>query len=88
MLQCSSYKSSSSQAASLLAGGELSVVPKSQLEADLEQEEVLDLQPDEEVNIKQEEEEDFQDVEAVMAVSVQFCFIFVLPILSTRQQDA
>lgn len=63
--QCSSYKSSSSQAASLLAGGELSVVPPSQLEADLEQE-VLDVTPDEEVSIKQEEDEEFHDVEAIM----------------------
>lgn len=65
-----------------MAGGELSVVPKSQLEADLEQEEVLELPPDEEVNIKQEEEEDFQDVEAVMAVSVLF-FLFMYTINKT-----
>ncbi|XP_065338488.1 longitudinals lacking protein, isoforms H/M/V-like isoform X9 [Cloeon dipterum] len=63
--QCSSYKSNSSQAASLLAGGELSVVPPSQLEADLEQE-VLDVNPDE-LSIKEEEDDEYHDVEAVMA---------------------
>ncbi|XP_059475202.1 protein tramtrack, beta isoform-like isoform X4 [Neocloeon triangulifer] len=65
--QCSSYKSNSSQAASLLAGGELSVVPPSQLEADLEQE-VLDVNPDE-LSIKEEDNDndEYHDVEAVMA---------------------
>jgi len=51
-----------------MAGGELSVVPPSQLEADLEQE-VLDMNPDE-LSIKEEEDDEYHDVEAVMAVSI------------------
>lgn len=45
----------------------MSVVPPSQLEADLEQE-VLDVNPDE-LSIKEEEDDEYHDVEAVMAVS-------------------